>query len=445
MKNIFLLGSDDFNLELLKELDQEGELKFHKLYDYEFAKEQELIPIQELHLGGVKRLRDFEGSVDAIVGIWDFPISTMLPLLRAPFNLPSPSLDAVLKCEHKYWSRIEQKKIIPRHIPEFCAIDPFSEDYKSQIKVKYPYWLKPVKSVASHLGFKISNERDLEHAIQEIREKLPRFSRPFNYLLQFANMPKEVEKIDGNYCLVESIISEGEQCTLEGYVSKGEVFTYGVIDSKREGKHRSSLTSYRYPSVLPTEVQTRMKKLTQKFFNQIKYDQGAFNIEFFWNRKSDEIFLLEANTRISKSHSPLFKAVDGEYHNRIMVDLSLGRRISFPHREGKHKVAAKFMWRAYEDAFVEELPTQSQIEELELEHHAKIILTVKKGLSLSDLVEQDSYSFELANIFIGGDTFDQLEQSYQSIIKKLSAHLRFVKKRISSWNTQTTSPSQSVI
>jgi len=45
-------------------------------------------------------------------GYMDFPVSTMLPLICKEFGTRSPSLESLLKCEHKYWSRVEQKKVI---------------------------------------------------------------------------------------------------------------------------------------------------------------------------------------------------------------------------------------------------------------------------------------------------------------------------------------------
>ncbi|MCO4754920.1 MAG: ATP-grasp domain-containing protein [Bacteriovoracaceae bacterium] len=445
-KNVFVLGADDFNLELLKSLDKDHEFNFHKLFDYEYAKEKEVIPIQELYLGGVKRLRDFNGAIDAIVGFWDFPISTMLPMLRKPFNLPSPSFEAVLKCEHKYWSRIEQKKSVPNNIPKFCAVNPYSPHYKRQITVDYPFWIKPVKSVASHLGFKVCNEHELEKAVSIIREKLPRMARPFNYLLQFANLPRDIKLIDGHHCIVESIISEGEQCTLEGYVSGGKVVVYGVIDSIREGEHQSSFSRYQYPSKLPLEVQDEMCTITRKFFQQINYDQGPFNIEFFWNPETRKINLLEVNTRISKSHGPLFYAVDGQYHHRVMIDLGLGREIQFPYREGRHKIAAKFMWRKFEDAKVEKVPDQKIIEVIQNKYDVEILLTIREGIKLSELVEQDSYSFEVANIFIGGENSQELIQKYEKITEEISPHLQLThEQRTASWSTSTSSPTQSSI
>ncbi|WP_099092545.1 ATP-grasp domain-containing protein [Marinobacter salinus] len=416
MKNIFIFGTDDFDLAQIRALDDQGQYRLHQLYDYKEVRAGAEFPVQKLYTGALKKLADFKGPVDAIVGFWDFPVSTLLPLLRKPYNLPSPSFESVLKCEHKYWSRLEQSRVVPDCIPDFCEVDPFSDDFRSQITLSYPFWIKPVKAVSSYLGFKVRNDAELEHAIARIREGISRFANPFNYLLQFAELPADVAAVDGNHCIAESIIAKGRQCTLEGYVYAGEVTVYGVVDSIREGKHRSSFSRYQYPSSIPGHIQQRMITITEKFFGHIDFDNGPFNIEYYWDSRRDRIWLLEVNTRISRSHCPLFQKVDGETHHKVMIELALGKRPAFPYRQGKYRIAAKFMWRVYDDAQVTHAPSPEQLEELQRQFtDVDIKLHVKRGDVLSTLKEQDSYSFEVAVIFIGAGSQSELLRKYREI------------------------------
>lgn len=110
VNNIFVFGADEFNLSLMRSLESAREYCFHELYQYCEVKTGKEIPVKTLYEGAVAQLKNYPSSVDAIVGYWDFPVSTMLPLLCQSFGLPSPSFEAVLKCEHKYWSRLEQRR-----------------------------------------------------------------------------------------------------------------------------------------------------------------------------------------------------------------------------------------------------------------------------------------------------------------------------------------------
>ncbi|MFQ5643857.1 MAG: acetyl-CoA carboxylase biotin carboxylase subunit family protein [Thiogranum sp.] len=403
--------------------------RFHELFHHREVKAGPEFPVEALYKGALEQLKNFSGSIDAIVGYWDFPVSTMLPLLRQPFGLPSPSFEAILKCEHKYWSRLEQRKIIPEYIPDFCVVDPFVDNPGQQVTVDYPFWIKPVKSASSHLGFKVRNDAEFEHAIQAIRKNIFRFAKPFNYLLQFAELPDHIAAVDGFHCIVEGIISRGRQCTLEGYVYDGEVCVYGAVDSIREGKHRSSFSRYQYPSSIPLQIQEKMIAVTERFFTAIDFDNGPFNIEFYWESRRDSIWLLEINTRISKSHCPLFRHVDGASHHQVMLDLALGKRPEFPHRQGRYRYAAKFMWRVYEDALVKRVPTQDELRALCSRFPGmEIQLHIDEGMRLSDLKDQDSYSYEIAVIFLGGESQKELLQKYRAVQEALPVELASLRR-----------------
>jgi len=410
-----VLGSDDFNMAQLRKLRHADQYRFHELFRHAEVKAGSEFPVKWLHEEGIRRLRAFRGRIDAIVGYWDFPVSTMLPLLRRPFGLPSPTLEATLKCEHKYWARLEQRSVVPEFIPEFCAVDPFAADPRAQIPLEYPFWIKPVKSASSFLGFKVRNDAEFDHAIGEIRSRIFRFANPFNYLLGFADLPPEIAPIDGNHCIAESIISRGRQCTLEGYVHRGHVRVYGAVDSIREGKHRSSFARYQYPSKLPLRVRKRMIEVTRRFMEHIGYDEAPFNIEFYWDQAEDRIALLEINARISKSHCPLFEKVDGVPHLQVMVDVALGRRPDFPHREGAHRIAGKFMWRVADDAVVHHVPETDELAAIGRRiDTAQINLHVREGSRLSEMPDQDSYSYEIAEIFLGADSQRELLARYRA-------------------------------
>jgi len=425
-KNIFVFGLDDFHLAQLETLGEPGQYRFHELYQHAQVKpagDMEF-PVADLLQGATLKLDAFEGSVDAIVGYWDFPVSTMLPLLRKPHGLPSPTFEAVLKCEHKYWSRLEQERCFPGLTPGFCAVDPFSDDPAAQVTLEYPFWIKPIKAASSFLGFKVRNRQELDEAMYITRRKINRFGTPFNHLLERASLPPEVAPVGGNHCIAEAIITAERQCTLEGYVHAGRVVVYGIVDSFRSGLNPSSFTRYQYPTTLPETVQQRMIEAAEKFLRHIDYHDSPFNMEFYWDSITDDLWLLEVNARISKSHAPLFKFVDGMYHHKVMVDTALGHEPKFPHRRGDHRYAAKFMWRVSSDAIVTRVPNQAEIKQLwERVPELMLQIHVKEGMRLSELADQDSYTYEIAVLFLGGDSERELQEKYAFCQESLHLHL----------------------
>jgi hypothetical protein len=309
-------------------------------------------------------------------------------------------------------------------VPAFCVVDPFAANPLQDISLDFPFWLKPVKSVLSHLGFRICDKADLEEAIGQIRAEIHRYAEPFNLILEHAELPPEIAAVDGHHCIAEAIISAGSQCTQEGYAFGGEVEIYGTIDSLRCGPTRSSFSRYQYPSTIPEAVRNRMTEITRRVIQHIGYDTAPFNIEYFWDATQDQTWLLEINPRISKSHAPLFRMVDGVYHHQVMVELGLGRRPRFVQGRGECALAAKFMVRAYTDARVDRAPTAAEIALVEKEVPCtQIQFAVRKGIRLSELRDQDSYSFEVATVFVGANSEAELEAKFHACMDRLPLRL----------------------
>lgn len=422
MKNIFVAGWEPFNLALLNSIRAAEPYAFHKLLDYHEA----VMPVngrvdfEALLALSEKRLAAFGGKVDGIIAYWDFPTSAIVPILCKRYNLPGPRLSAVAACEHKYWARVEQQKSIPDYVPRFCAVDPFADDPLEQVDLPFPFWLKPIKAHSSYLGFKIRNRSDFQACLPVIRANIGKFGNAFNAFLNHVDVPDEIAVVDGCHCIAEEMISEGEQCTLEGYVYQDDVVVYGVVDSIRTGLHQSCFSRYQYPSRLSEPVQARMIEAAGRFLRHVGYGGAPFNAEFYWDPQTDQVRLLEVNTRLSKSHSPLFKMVDGVTHQKIAIDLVLGQRPVFPHRQGKYSTAAKFMERVFEDGIVARIPGEADIERLHQAFPGAMTrILVDEGERLAHLLYQDSYSFEIAELFLGASSEAELLEKHDAALKLL--------------------------
>lgn len=420
-KNVFVVGLDEFNLELLRRHRRAETLAFHPLLSQRAVTTAERFDIELLLAEARRQLDAFDGTIDAIVGYWDFPTGLILPILRREHGLTGATLEAVLKCEHKYWSRLEQHAAMPEVVPRFALVDPFDDAVLDAPPLPYPFWIKPVKAHSSQLGFRVDDEEALREAIAEIRAHIWRLGKPFDELLRYADLPAAIAEVGGHHCIAEEIISAGRQCTLEGFVFRGEVTCYGVVDSVRDRRHRSCFSRYQYPSTLPRRVRERMGEAAGRVLQQIGYDNAPFNVEFFYDRRRDQIWLLEVNTRISKSHAPLFELVDGASNQEVMVDVALGRRPELSHRHGPYRCAAKFMLREFEAGRVSRVPDAATIRRIEQDFPGtRIELAVKPGMALEELMNQDSYSYEIGVIFTGAQSQTALLESYHRILDRLN-------------------------
>lgn len=414
--NIFVLGLDEFNLETLHHLPS-ADYAFHPLLG-----KDELIGIDEIDLADLldraqRQLAAFDGPVDAVIGYWDFPVSSMVPIICQRLGLRSASLEAVVKCEHKYWSRLEQSKVID-DIPRFAIID-LDEHDELPPNVSYPAWLKPVKSASSELAFRVEDRDELSAAMEEIRDGIDKFGEPFEYVMDRLELPPEVASVGSTACLAEEAV-EGRQITVEGYSDGTAVHVYGIIDSLTY-PDSSSFLRYQYPSQLPEDVRRRLVESSTKVIEQVGLESTTFNIEYFWDPGTDSINLLEINPRHSQSHAIMFEQVDGVSNHDVLVRLALGQTPDTPVGEGSYDVAAKWFLRVFDDGTVTRSPAPEELERIEQQLDGVTVrVMAPAGERLSNLSSQDSYSYELAEVFVGAQNEEELIEKYQRCVQMMA-------------------------
>lgn len=418
-ENIFVVGLTSFHREQLEEM-LDDHLTFHPLLPL-----ARLQPprdsFDDVVAEAEAELDAFEGPIDAIIGYWDFPVTTLVPILQRRHGVPGPDLWTVVACEHKYWSRLRQAEAAPDVVPDFAAFDPFEDDPWEIIGLEPPYWVKPVISYSSHLAFRIGDRDDLDRAVGALREGIHGIAEPFADVFGRIDLPDDVRGIDGYHCIAERDI-RGDQLTVEGHIREGRGHVHAVVDSLYEGSY-PSFSRYRYPSALPDGIQSEASRVATDVLTHIGYDDGAFNVEF--SVRDGEIHLLEINARISQSHAPLTHLVDGAPNYRVPIDLALGREPRLPRGQGPYGVAAKYHLRHDEDGVVGRIPTETELVAIEETFPGtRIQIDVREGQRLSELTDQDAYTYELGSVYLGAEDEDALQHRYEEIVARLELRIR---------------------
>lgn len=415
---VCVIGSDEFNMALISEMKGAEAWDVRPILTLEDVEPaSNIIEFDDLYDRAADQIAALDRAPDAIVGHLDFPVTALVAMLSRDHGLGGPTPEAIARLEHKYWMRKLEAEAFPEDGPKVTPINPFDPDGAADDAPDYPFWLKPIKAHSSVLGFLIQDREALDEALHEARRAIHQFGSPFNEFLdrlrgeQLDGLPD----VDGNWLIAEELISAPTQFTIEGFIKDGKAVAYGVIASLRSGPHTSNLTRYQYPADIPEETVERGRARVEGVLNAAKFDNGVFNVEFFWDPETGELNLLEINPRISKSHSPLFHMVDGASHHKQAIQLALGQTPELPAGEGRDKVAAKFMYRTYEaDGIVKRVPTEDELQALgKLLPDLKVQVLVQKNDRLSELVHQDSYSYELMDIFLGAETPEMLDDAYK--------------------------------
>lgn len=414
-QNVFVLGLDDGNRTLLRRLPGADQYRFHTLLD-----------VSEVRIGftdyraclakACAHLESFGGSIDAITGYWDFPVTSLIPVLCERYGLPSPSLESVVKCEHKYWSRLEQCEVVHDY-PRFGLLN-LVEHPALPPGLDYPVWIKPIKSSSSKLAFRVGDDRELDATVDTIREHIDRVSGPFDAVLERVTLPATVAAAGARSCIAEEEMS-GIQVTAEGYVFHHEPHVYGVIDSLHY-PGSSSFLRYQYPSTLPAHLIDRVTDLSKRVITRLGLRSTTFDIEFFVDTETGRTRVLEVNPRLSQSHAWLFEQVEGVSHHHCMVNLALGREPHMPRRQGDYAVAAKCFLRRFTDGTVREVPTPGEVAQVERDvPGTTVAIATQKGARLSRQYARDSYSYELAVIQVAAGDEKELTDKYERCVRAL--------------------------
>ena len=415
VENVFVLGLDAHNADILLGLPDADRYRFHPLLSDGELSGGESVDLPGLLDAAQRQVEAFDGPVHALVGFWDFPVSTMVPILCERLGLRWATLEAVVKCEHKYWSRLEQAKVIDE-IPGFGLLDP--DDPVLPDGMTFPVWLKPIRSASSELAFRADDSQQLTDVATTIHRGMRRIGDAFGTVLDLLDLPPELAGVGGSACLVEEAAT-GRLVTVEGYSHRGEVRIYGVVDSVTV-PGGTSFVRYQYPSTIPVAVADRMTELTRLVIERIGFDGTTFNVEYFWDAELDALTLLEINPRHSQSHAELFAWVDGVANHHHMLELALGREPRPPHREGPYEVAAKWFVRRSADGVVRRVPTADEIARVERAGDGCVVeVTVEPGERLSRRHDQDSYSYAIANVYVGGASEDELIRKYDNAVGAL--------------------------
>jgi hypothetical protein len=349
-----------------------------------------------------------EQDLDGVLGTHDGPESTVAAIIARDLGLYGLDPIASFVCEHKYYSRLAQKSIVPFAVPEFQGL-PVAGVTPQDVSLPYPFFVKPVKSAFSILAMTIPDLETLTAFLPKFQKHLNEVIPAFNALLhKYSDF-----ELDANMLIAEQLL-DGVQVTVEGFCWNGTVTIMGITDSIMY-PGTSSFAHFEYPSRLPAAIQHRIEDIATKLVAGIGVDYSMFNIEMFYNAGSNAIHVIEINPRMSYQFSDIFEKVDGMHSYTAQLQLCQGAKPDFQKGAGQFAVAGSFVLRLFEDSRVIRVPTQKELDDVRARFpDALIIIKVEEGILLSDL-SQDEESYRYAIVNIGGSDWEDLHTRFQEI------------------------------
>jgi biotin carboxylase len=340
-------------------------------------------------------------KLSGVISAVGYPGMSAVAVIAERLGLPGPKPKAIMRCEHKYYSRLAQREIVPEATPAFHLIDPRDKSTLENVK-DLPVFLKPVKSSMSMNAFQI-------HSREELIERAAIAGMPERFTKPFDDMTKAYTDLDlsCDYLIVEDLL-KGRQVSLEGFVYGGKPVIMGIVDGEMV-PDTLSFNRWLYPSRLPPHVLDQMESIATRFFKGIEYDSAMFNMELIWDEEADHVFIIEVNPKIASQFPDLFEKVDGTSSYKAMLEIAVGTAPTFTRRKGEFKVAASCVLRSFEDKKVVRKPTKEDVAAVRKKYpDALVSIIATEGKNLSEQT-QDTFTYRYGLINIGAQSVEELE------------------------------------
>lgn len=389
---------DEYNSEELEKYTYEE--------GFEEAKSEDIEP---LIVGLIQKYKKI--PLAGIITSDDYPGSLIASILARALGLIAPPIKTLLTCQHKYYSRIAQSEVVPEAVPKFSLIQEHTLH-----TLTFPCFVKPVKSYFSCFAQKVGSLEELKRLLPKSLPP-PAFLKPLNQLLHAYTS----FDITANHLIAEELLS-GFQATVEGYAYQGNFGFLGIVDSIMY-PGTICFKQFLYPSSIPPQVQKQVEELAERCMRHLGFDNGLFNIEFFYNAEKKSIHIIEINARMAAQFADLYEKVDGTNSYEVAISIATGKNPHVKKRQGLYQVAASCVLREFSNKTMKKAPTPTQINEVQnLYPHTVVEILVPEGKRLSATL-QDGKSYRYGLIHLGGKDAEDLEKRLRHCLDVLDIQL----------------------
>jgi len=365
-------------------------------------------------------VESYRGRLDGVMSSSDYPGATAAAAVATALGLPGPRPETVIRCSHKYYSRLAQREAVPEATPAFDIIA-IANPRRPDVATGFPLFLKPVKGAFSIYTRRIHDPGELESFLThpEVRDFGDFFMAMFNRLLgRYTRF-----EYDGGHFIAEELL-RGAQVTVEGFATADGVEILGIVDSDVDGETHS-FTRFAYPSALDAGLQGRMEEVARRAITHLGLRQSLFNIEMMVEPETGSVNILEINPRMCGQFADLYQKVDGVNGYEVALALAAGEKPVWRPGAGAFRVAASYPLRVFERVTVRRAPGEEDVRAVEARHQGTLVWSEwTTGQELGDLAWcEDGQSYRYGVVNTGAPDPSALEARFRQVREELGFDL----------------------
>ena len=387
-------------------------------YDVQWATPDDDACPWDLDALGLIEAEVARGGFDGVFSSSDYPGATVAGAIATRLGLPGTRPEDVIRCSHKYYSRVAQREVAPDATPPFWLVDPDAPGDD----IAFPCFVKPVKGAFSVMSARIGSRPELLAFLNKpsAREFLSSYVAIFNQLVRGLT---DLE-VDGRFFLAEGLLT-GRQATVEGYVGEDGAHLVGIVDSVRHPRTKS-FVRFDYPSSLSKRLQEKAWEVSRRAVERLGLRHSMFNVEVMIDAARERVSIVEINPRMCGQFADLYELVDGVGGYSIALALAAGRPPPRKRRQGAHAVAASVPLRIFERSVVEHAPSEDDLRRAEALFPGTLCWSeCETGARLDDFETcEDGQSARYAIVNLGAPSRDALQSRLAQV--KATLGFRFV-------------------
>ena len=361
-------------------------------------------------------VRRYRGRIDGVISNNEHVGVLVASAVAQRLGLPGLDPAVVIACQHKYYARVLQQRIVPEATPAFDVL-PYDVRDMPLPATGFPCFVKPVKATYSVLA------RRIDHAGQ-LRE-LMRFSPLERLILRKLVQPlDDLARVYTPFTLsaramIAEEILQGEQINVDGFVDRGRVTLLGMVDEVMYPGTQAFMR-FEYPSRLTAVQRLQVTALTEKLLGGLHYNHGFFNLELMRDARTGDLRVIEVNPRMASQITNLYRRVDGCDPYAMLLALATGESPVVRQGEGQFGAAASFVFRRFDGRSPARIPGRAQIDAIHRRFpDARLMLYLKRGRSLArEMKWLGSHRYAVLNL--GGSSTADLHARYEVICRELA-------------------------